>query len=35
VIVDLIVFTIVAVLIVGGLWLLWNATAEAWKEYRQ
>jgi hypothetical protein len=33
--VDLIVFTLAGALILGGLWLIWNTTAEAWQEWRR
>lgn len=33
-IVDLIIGILASVLLVVGLWLLWNVTIEAWDEWR-
>ena len=34
VIVDAIILGLSIALLLGGLWLLWNVTAEAWREWR-
>jgi len=33
VIVDTIILVVSIALLLGGLWLLWNTTAEAWREW--
>ena len=33
VIVDAIVLVVAVTLLLGGLWVLWNATTEAWREW--
>jgi hypothetical protein len=34
VIVDAIILVVSGALIAAGMWLLWSATAEAWKEWK-
>lgn len=34
-VVDVIVFTVAAGLIVGGFWLLFSASSDAWQEWRR
>ena len=34
-IVDAIVLVVAIALLLGGLWLLWNVTAEAWQEWKR
>ena len=34
-IVDAIILVLGISLLLGGLWLLWNATAEAWQEWKR
>jgi hypothetical protein len=35
VILDALILILSGALIIGGLWLLWCSTAEAWRDYRR